>query len=589
MSTGKKIKWTESIQTRQIIGFTVITVFMIVSSVILQIQAMNLAVETTYEKMNANAEYFLESFENEIAHVHQLQIEFFNDRKLTFLESPEVNISEYERREALLSVRERLQTITGVSRLVKNGILCLPESDYWIEPSGIRGISEPNREALKTYLADETSSMHFDGTDFFMTVAGAVKSKTGALPRHILIITFSQEAIKQKISVLNTSGETGAFFYLEEAGHLISSAADTVLDHEIYGQLKRDELGGYLDVQRIKIGREWYLVCVGGTGDMGMFVQYAREAPIMKSIHHFRRMMIAVIVIMIVIAVFFIIYMRILIHRPIGILLEAFSNLESGDWSTRIQHQNEDEFQQLYKGFNDMKDRISRLIEEVYVQTNLAQRAELKQLQAQINPHFLYNSFFILSRRIKREDYENAGIIAEHLGTYFQFLTRNEADYIPLKKEVEHARSYVDIQAARFVGRIVVQFDSLPEECAQIKVPRLILQPLLENVFEHGLYHKAENGMVRVSFIEEPEVLQIIVEDNGDELTDEAILNMQELLVKEDNGEITGVVNIHKRLTCYFNGKGGLGISRSALGGLKITILIDKGEHEDGTELADCR
>ena len=95
--------------------------------------------------------------------------------------------------------------------------------------------------------------------------------------------------------------------------------------------------------------------------------------------------------------------------------------------------------------------------------------------------------------------------------------------------------------------------------------------------------------MVRVSFIEEPEVLQIIVEDNGDELTDEAILNMQELLVKEDNGEITGVVNIHKRLTCYFNGKGGLGISRSALGGLKITILIDKGEHEDGTELADCR
>ena len=119
-----------------------------------------------------------------------------------------------------------------------------------------------------------------------------------------------------------------------------------------------------------------------------------------------------------------------------------------------IRHEGQDEFGQLYDGFNRMKERIGKLIDEVYVQTSLAQRAQLKQLQAQINPHFLYNSFFILSRRIKRGDYDNAVEIAEHLGDYFRFLTRNESDYIPLRREVEHAQSYAAVQAARFVDRI---------------------------------------------------------------------------------------------------------------------------------------
>lgn len=587
MKKNKNIKWSNSIQTRQMIGFAVITIFMIVSSVILQLGAMNLTIKTTYEKMNANTKYFLDEFENELSHIHQLQTEFFGDRNLTFLQSPAIQISDYERREALLSVKERLQTITGVSRLVENGILCLPESDYWIVPSGIRRISEGNMELLEKYLTYGTGEIHFDGTDFFIVETGTVGKKTTILPRHILIITFSPVAIKEKISALNTSEDAGAFFYLEKENYLMSSRTEKTLEDELYRMLKKDEAGAYLDVQRIKIGGEWYLICVGGTGGMGVFVQYTKEAPIMENINHFRNAMILMIVIMIVMAFFFIIYMKKLIHQPIEILLDAFSGLEIGDWSTRIQHEGKDEFGQLYEGFNKMKSRISRLIDEVYVQTNLTQRAQLKQLQAQINPHFLYNSFFILSRRIKREDYENAQIIAEHLGNYFQFLTRNESDSIPLKKEVEHASCYANIQAARFVGRISIEFGILSEEFQGIKVPRLILQPLLENVFEHGLYNKEEEGIVRVSFLEKGKELLIAVEDNGDDLKDGEIERMQELLRREDDGEITGIINIHKRLRYYFKGKGGLEINRSGLGGLNITIRIGK-EEEDGTELIDC-
>ena len=581
------IRWKNSIQTRQIIGFSLIILFMIISSAVLQWNAMELASRTTYEKMTANAEFFLDTFENELTHVQQLQMEFFNDRKLPFLESPQVEISEYERREYLLSVRERLQTVTGVSDLVKDAILCLPEAGYWITPGGIRRMNGENREQLDYYLSFDTGEVCFDGTDFFIVQTGSSRSMESGLPRNILILLFSTDEIREDMAGLNTSEDTGSFFYFDREDFLLSSGGKEAMERKMYDSLKKNESGEYLDIQRVKIDGEWYLICVGGQGALGLFVQYSRELPIMSAIYSFRRAMFLIIGVMIVMAVSFIIYMRRAIHRPIRILLKAFSDLESGDWSVNIRHEGQDEFGQLYDGFNRMKERIVKLIDEVYVQTSLAQRAQLKQLQAQINPHFLYNSFFILSRRIKRGDYDNAIEIAEHLGDYFRFLTRNESDYIPLRKEVEHAQSYAAIQAARFVGRIRVEFEELPEEAAGILVPRLILQPLLENAFGHGLYNKAEDGLLRVSFTQNEESLFIDVEDNGEELSDGELERLKKMLDGEDNGEITGMINIHKRLQYYFHKKGGLKISRSSLGGLKITVVVDKGEAEDGTESAD--
>lgn len=584
---SKDIKWRNSIQTRQMIGFTVIILFMIVSSVILWASAMNFAVKTTYEKMDANTGYFLQSFENDISYVHQLQIEFFNDRKITFLENPETFMNDYEEREALLSVREKLQTITGVSGVVKNGILCLPEANYWITPSGIKRIYLNERAQLSACLSQEMGKMHFDGSNFYIYQASKEREKSG-LPRHILMITFSTESVREKMADLNSSEDGGSFFYFEEADYFLSYNQDQDLEEKIYKQLKTDQAGDYLGVQRIQIDGEWYLVCVGGTGVMGDFIQYTREAPIMRPMNNFRYVMVLTTTVMALMAAFFIIFMRRSIHRPITILLNAFTGLETGDWSTNIRHKGEDEFGQLYEGFNKMKGRIAHLIDELYIQTNLVQRAELKQLQAQINPHFLYNSFFILSRRIKRQDYDNAQIIADHLGEYFQFLTRNESDYIPLKKEAEHGRCYANIQAARFIDRITIEFGNLPENVEGILVPRLILQPLLENAFGHGLYNKAEAGILRVIFAETEDKVLVTVEDNGEELTDTELMKMQESLNENDNGEITGIVNIHKRLIYYFHGRGGLILGRSELGGLCITIQIDKGEWLNGEESADC-
>ena len=567
------MKWKNSILVKQIAGFLVIICFLLFSSTMLQMSTMKFAVDTTYEKMEENASYFVDSLENEMLYVHQLQLDFFNDRRLPFLESENTGLTDYERRDYLLSLQERIQTIAGVSTLVENCILYLPETNYRIDCSKIGRIQEEDWSTLLDYLNAGTGKMQFDQNHFWLTQTSGGRRKEDGMERIILVVTFSTDAIEKRLCELSNEADTGAFFYYEKYNQFFSKKEQTI-EPKLYQKLQRDEEGNFIQVQRIKIDDASYLVCVKDAGSLGIFVQYTAEYPIMKNVILLRGRMYSIIIVMIVMAALFTFYMKHYIHRPIQILMKAFDETKSSGFNSRIHHEGVDEFTQLYDGFNQMQERMGKLVEEVYVQKALVQSAQLKQLQAQINPHFLYNSFFILSRRIKREDYENAQVLAQHLGEYFQFLTRNESDSIPLKKEVDHAQCYTKIQTTRFAGRIRAEFEKLPEKAAGILVPRLILQPLLENVFGHGLYNKMEDGIVQVSYEQKNEKIVVAIEDNGEELTDEILAGLQQRLMAEDDGEITGMVNIHKRLQYYFKGKGGLVLSRSKLGGLKVEVVI---------------
>ncbi|MDR1062276.1 MAG: histidine kinase, partial [Clostridiales bacterium] len=511
----RQIKWMRSIQTKQLLGFALIVALTMLLTYMLQTRAIAIATETTYEKMDANAHFWLSALENEISHVHDLQMDFFNDRKLTFLVSPYVDTTDYERREYLLSVRERIMTITGVSDLVADGILFLPKTGYKITQSGISRMQDHDYDAAQACMKRNNSGFGYDRGEFCLVETGAPRIQSGHAPNHILAIAFSPEMIRRRMATLNTSEGSGAFIFLEEESLLLESARGEAVGADIYRALERNGSGKPLSVQRLMAGGDWYLVFVGGESSLGLFAQYVKEAPIMRSIYRFRAQMLLVIGLMAVMAAFFAAYTRRLVHKPINDLLEAFSEIKGGNWAKRVRHAGGDEFSRLYEGFNDMAENTERLIDEVYVQTNLAQRAQLKHLQAQINPHFLYNSFFTLSRRVKRRDCEGVQELAEHLGNYFQFLARDASDAIALGQEIEHAKSYAAIQGTRFASRLAIRFDDLPEGRRSLTVPRLILQPLLENAFEHGLENTIKDGLLQVSCQEDGGALLIHVEDNG--------------------------------------------------------------------------
>ena len=255
-----------------------------------------------------------------------------------------------------------------------------------------------------------------------------------------------------------------------------------------------------------------------------------------------------------------------------------------------IKHNYKDEFKNIYKRFNTMVGNLNTLIEQVYKQKIHAQKAELKQLQSQINPHFLYNSFFILNSMSRTGDYENLEIFTMQLGEYFQFVTRSAAEEVPLFMEVDHARIYSEIQIMRFSNRIKMIFEDLPEECRMIHVPRLIIQPIIENAFEHGLERKLENGMLYIGFKSSKSKLSIIVEDNGDYLSELELDRLNDILAdKDDDSETTGLINIHRRLQIKFGRESDLSFMRGELGGLKAVISITILEEENHVQTADRR
>lgn len=285
-----------------------------------------------------------------------------------------------------------------------------------------------------------------------------------------------------------------------------------------------------------------------------------------------------------------------LIHKPIQTLVSGFQHINRQDYSIRIPSRRGSDFDYLYQEFNHMVGELEVLIEKNYRQQLLLSKAELKQLQAQINPHFLYNSFFLLRRMIHDELYEEAGEMADTLGLYFQYITRNSQDYMPLGKEYHHAMLYCELQRLRFGDRILIETDPLPAKYDQLLVPKLIIQPILENAFNYGLRDKVDGGLLRVKVENNASGLTISIEDNGEDLSEDRLIQIQTKLKETADGnvlqEMSGMLNIQRRLCIYFReqekehpdaeqkeaaGVEYLRAQRSELGGLCMRLYLPGG------------
>jgi two-component system sensor histidine kinase YesM len=247
------------------------------------------------------------------------------------------------------------------------------------------------------------------------------------------------------------------------------------------------------------------------------------------------------------------------------------------------------EFQDLYDKFDSMSDHIQELVAREYELKILGTQAELKQLQYQISPHFLYNTYFILCGLLQEEEIEQAMTLSDTMGRFLHYITNSHTDHAYLKEEVQHACAYSEIQQIRYSNRVKMEFNDCPERYHYMKVPRLIIQPLIENAFEHGMKNVRKNGVVRISFRSEETCFIVIVEDNGDDITEDEVeklnLTIQESKLAEEHG--IALYNIHQRIKMTFGRDSGLSVTRSPLGGLSCQIKIEV-ESEHSEPIINC-
>ncbi len=570
MEKVQKTKWINSIKRKQMLMLLIIILFLTFCSFCFFYATKKVAVNAIYDQMKSQAEYYLESVEHQITGIIQQQTEMFSDRKLSFLVDRELLSNAYERREALLSVQGRLFALKSSNNLIESATIYIPGSDYKINSSTIREMMEEDFEKINR-LKNETGKLILDGHSLSYTLTEIPYSVDRESNFYFQIVLDQNKLVDHLNNFVSLDG--GACLYKMENEWFLEDTIGKGLGQQLIAELKEKKIKQTDGIREVVIENEHYLVSISYSEYLGFFIQYSSKDCILAQLHMYTKWFVLFIACSVFMVILFSRYTEKMVNKPLKELCKAFDILRKGTMNIRISHSANDEFGYIYENFNHMTCELEKLINEVYVQKDLVQKAELKQLQTQINPHFLYNSFFLLSRRAKRNDMEGTVELSEYLGTYFKYLTRNAADTLYLKKEIEHGECYAKIQATRFASRMKVVLEELPEAVREVMVPRLIIQPILENAFEYGLENKEENGLLKISYDMREDYIYILIENNG-ELTDCQLEELKWKLSEEYSGEVTGLVNIHRRLKGYYKGKGGIEVSRGNSGGLLVCVCI---------------
>ena len=517
--------------------------------------------------------FYLNDFENEIERMRMLQYGLLEDTYLNKLAITWDGMGDIDRMESIASVLNRIFSLQHSSNVIRNVSVHIRPIDKTLSSLNGAGTFQADRfQAFSTHYWGRAQRLTEWNSNLHLIAAKPSQGKDKA-PLFIIEIELDRFKLRQALQQFNTYPDSGTIMRLGNQGLIIESGSVHLLDEE--GKRKLESVTSGTS-STITLEEQRYFVSHAYSERLDMSIyRFIPEQVVSKPLDKFYvRAWLFALGALVIIAVYALSTYK-FIHKPLLNLVKGFRRLESGDLEQTIAHDANDEFRYIYTRFNQMVVNLRTLIDQAWKQKVLAQRAELKQLQSQINPHFLYNSFFIMNTMAKTGDTERIEMFTTLLGDYFQFVTRNASDFVTLQQEMQHAKTYAEIQELRFYRRIQIHIEQLPAEYERLKVPRLIVQPIIENAFEHSLEKKARNGLIVVRYEQQDGCLCIVVEDNGDSLTDEVLETITfNLEQREEASETTGIVNIHRRLVITCGEGSGLRVARGDLGGLQVTIRI---------------
>nr|WP_312027144.1 histidine kinase [Paenibacillus illinoisensis] len=564
--------WLNSIFARLIMTYLAFVIPLILLGVYLYHWSYDTASQEISLSTDRRLNQFAMELNREIEWMELQQFDIAEDRKLNRLAILWNMMDQVERRETLNYLSERLAAFKNSSAYIRNVYVHIPSVNKSV--SAVQGIDDFDQESFSYFSSTrEEKGIRFTVKgDSLNLSAVRLTGQIGEDPLFVVQVELDNTEVQNELSQLNLYPESATLLIEDQTGLAIS---DQLRDAILSSHSKSSLTNSQSNFQ-VSVDDTVYHVNQLHINTLGLSVAtYLPEEIVTKPLSRFVQWAwIFAITSFIAIAAYLYSSYK-LIHMPLLLLVKRFKKMEGGVLDIPINHHRKDEFGFLYSRFNLMIENLRQLIDRDFKMTMMMQRAELKQLQSQINPHFLYNSFFILNSLARTGDTDRIEQFTNMLGEYFRFITRNGTDHVPLKEEVEHSRIYTEIQQLRFSRRIKVDFGQVPLEMEQIQVPRLIIQPIIENAYEHSLEKNTDMGLLRVHFNMEESFIEFVVEDNGNELRMEDIELLRERLLNETStDEMTGLMNIHRRLRLTYGEKSGLFLSKSELQGLRVAVRI---------------
>ncbi|MFB5674980.1 sensor histidine kinase [Paenibacillus terreus] len=253
--------------------------------------------------------------------------------------------------------------------------------------------------------------------------------------------------------------------------------------------------------------------------------------------------------------------------RPLKQLIGAMKRFSIGGKETPLPEDYRNEFGQLFSGYRQQNERINQLYQSLQQRLEQQRRAEIKALQANINPHFLYNTLDQLNWMAIENGQERISRILELMGRMFRIGLSNGESFVTLEEEAEHIRCYLEIQQIRWESGLNFSIE-LPETSRSLYVPKMTLQPFVENCVVHG-FNGRDHGFIRICAEEDGGRLLLMVEDDG------AGLQTVSTARNRTNGGY-GIRNVRERIDAYFGSAYGVALFNRTEGGTRAVITLPR-------------
>ncbi|MCR2802581.1 histidine kinase [Paenibacillus sp. SCIV0701] len=483
--------------------------------------------------------------------------------------------SAYERNDERLRIMERLRLLNVSQRWDTQYSILAPENQEFVSTNTYLTY---NLDTVKSLLAptwryEEMTIQNFKQQRFVRHIVKP-KSKLANLEKAGIIveISFPEEHIIKDLDAFKETGKGDPFLMDPEGRTIRNKNADKEMIAAIGGLIQSSELHPKSSNQIVKIDDSDYLVTFAHIETLNWYlVDYMPIEDVLQPIVKSQVLFYGSVALLLIMSLLagYLLYRN--VQRPIGLLIRNVKRLQEGNYAARITVNPKNEFGYLFERFNDMAAETERLIGKVYVEELRRREANVKQLQSQINPHFLYNCFALIRSLARLDKKESVMTMSMHLSKYYRYTTRVEKLTATLKEELQLLESYLEIQ--RFHIQHLNYAIDVPEAMLELEIPRLLLQPIAENAVLHGIERFDGDGLITITGTMAGGWNTLVIEDNGVGMTDEALQKLErDLMNTPDDNTGCALWNIRQRMLFQFGPEASIRFRLRPEGGVSVQL-----------------
>lgn len=464
-------------------------------------------------------------------------------------------------------------TNSNIDSYVYNGNISLLEAGF--EPVYKKDYEESIQAKNSGALHISFANNYYRGKKYTLTLYFPAYSVTNLVSSNGMIIINLEDSLLERLNSRNIMSHSSLYLTDVDGSIVSTQNVDRIGEQIEFSDKIKGESGGF-----------WHggkLVNYQRIGDWNYYL--INEIPAIYLYQNcFSTILILLLGMLVVMGIALTISRKMIknLYRPINKIVTKMNDVSKGNLRTRIHTVNMDsDSLKLADGFNIMMDEIDLLMLKVKEEQKQMDQMRLNALQSQIQPHFLYNTLECIHWQAVSEGNEEISTMVKALAQYYRICLSGGHDIIPLGTELEHIKNYLIIQNMRYENIIELNIQ-VPESYHDVRIPKLTLQPLVENSIYHGIRIKdGRTGRIDIYVRDEGQDICLIVADDGRGMKEEEIKRINSDITKFNRDIGYGINNVNKRIELMFGSQYGLGFHANGEEGLLVEIRIPRERKED--------